>query len=195
MAFYRCMTNSGGGGDTFEPSTDGIQFNNEIIKLPITLDANHRIKVEFYIPNYINNMNIVGNTSGNYDWFNLTQWQNAYGFASSRGDGVTYSANASLTGWHSFDFNNNSKVLMDNDYVLDGQGDPLVVNPLTNAYNAYTIGYRRDTADFIGKIKRFTIWDNTDDSLVCDLQAYGKNGDADCLYDVVNDKFYVPYAR
>lgn len=192
MAYFQCGL---GGSGVFCPSDDGVQYTTEFTILPFTMNANYRIKTEFYVPTYVNNMTIVGNSGYNsYSWFNLTQWQNAYGFGSGRGDGTTYSTNAELTGWHTFDFNNSGYVYFDEVQVVDGSSNPIVVSPLDNANLRYTIGYR-DTVDLTGKIKRFTIWDNTDDSLVCDLQAYGFNGSADCLLDVVNGKIYTPWAR
>lgn len=177
---------------SFEPSIDGVQFNAEGIRLPFTLNANHRVKVDFFVDEYKVNMNIVGNTANNYQRFHLTQYNNKYYTTGSPSYDIIITA--SLTGRHTYDFNTNSNIKFDDVVVVDNQGNPITIAPETYSTIYYTIGFR-NTVDFTGKIYRFTIWDNTDDSLVCDLQAYGKNGDADCLYDVVNDKIYVPQKR
>lgn len=193
MPYYHCVTgNGGGGGDTFGPSTDGVQFNAGVIRLPFSLNANYRIKVDFSVDAYTSNMSIVGNTAANYQRFHLTQYNNKYYTTGSPSSDIIITAN--LTGRHTYDFNTNSNIKFDDVVVEDGQGNPVTIAPETYSTIYYTIGYR-NTTDFTGKIYRFTIWDNTDDSLVCDLQAYGKNGDADCLYDVVNDKIYAPQTR
>lgn len=190
MAYFQCGL---GGSGVFCPSDDGVQFTSEVIKLPFSSNANYRIKVEFYVAVYVNDMNIVGNTYREYRWFHLTQYNNRW--YSSYGSGVgEFDFAGGLTGWHTYDFNNNSYVYFDDVQVVNEQQVPIVVNPVDRADNYYTIGYR-DTVDLTGKIKRFTIWDNTDDSLVCDLQAYGFNGSADCLLDVVNGKIYTPRSR
>lgn len=193
MPFYHCTAGTGGGGgDTFEPASDGIQFNAEVIRLPFTLNANHRVKVDFSVDAYTANMCIVGNTAANYQRFHLTQYNNKYYTTGSPSTDIIITA--TLTGRHTYEFNTNSNIKFDDVVVEDSQGNPVTIAPETYSTIYYTIGWR-NTTDFTGKIYRFTIWDNTDDSLVCDLQAYGKNGDADCLYDVVNDKIYAPQKR
>ena len=195
MAWFRSnIASSGGGGGTpFLPSTDGVQFNTEIIRLPFSSNANYRIKVEFYVAEYVNDMDIVGNTYRGYTWFHLTQYNNRWYSSSGNGSGE-FNFVGGLTGWHTYDYNNDSYVYFDDVQVVNDQQVPITVNPADRADNYYTIGYRGNR-DFIGKIKRFTIWNNTDDSLVCDLQAYGPNGNAYCLYDVVNNKIYAPQPK
>lgn len=187
MAFYRCTI-----GDSFGPSTSGVQFTNECVVLPHQLRSTDVVKVDFEVDSYIENMVVLGNTNAFYQQFFLSAYVNKFLTTDSNGFMTIYMGNFA-SGRHTFEWNVDGHIKFDGDFIVDGQGNPITISP-ADFDCTYTIGYR-GAKEFTGRIHSLSITNGSTDELICDLRAYGKNGAANCLYDVVNDKIYAPQLR
>jgi len=173
------------GGLNFE---EYLEFNSEYIYLPIALNSNHRVYVEFQLNGYTSQMQILGNTAGNTSNFYCGLWNGlgANNFYVRTSDGEHYQALSDYTIKHTLDVNNNGKVLVDNVEWYSG-----VVNTDNNV--KYTIGYRNAT-DFTGKIFRFFIYDTVNDEYLIDLRPISV-GNTHCMYDIINELVYLKQSR
>jgi len=165
-----------------------LEFNDENIFLPITLNSNHRVYVEFQLNGYTSQLQILGNTAGNTSNFYCGLWNGAgaNNFYVRTSNGEHYQALSDYTVKHALDVNNDGKVLVDDVEWYSG-----VVN--TNSNARYTIGYRNAT-DLTGKIFRFYIYDTVNDEYLCDLRPVTiKN--THCMYDIINEQIYTKVKR
>lgn len=183
---------SGGSGGSFGPSENGLQFNNEYINLPFQLRSTDVVKVDFTIDSYIEDMVVLGNSNGFYQQFFLVLYIGDF-YTTNSNSLQSIDLGSFTSGRHTFEWNINGNIKFDDEFVVDGQGDPIVISPADWNYT-YTIGYR-NAQQFTGQIHRFTIIDGSTSNLICDLLPYGLNKQAQCLYDVVNDKIYAPMTR
>lgn len=173
------------GGLNFE---EYLEFNEEYINLPIALNSDHRVYVEFQLSGYVSQLQILGNTAGNTSNFYVGLWSGAgaNNFYVRTSDGEHYRVLSDYTAKHTLDVNNNGKVLVDGVEWYSG-----VVN--TNSNARYTIGYRNAT-DYTGKIFRFYIYDTVNDEYLCDLRPVTiKN--THCMYDIINEQIYTKVKR
>lgn len=173
-----------GSGEAKPTVYDNLVFNNaNAANLPYTIDSDYEIEVDFTVPNYINNMPVIGN-SGSSRNLHLTQYNNKW--YSSNGT-AEFNFTASTTGRHTYVINRNGKCLFDNTEVGD-------YTPTTIATTYLTVAWRADTnAKLTGTIHEYKIKSISTGNLIADYvpaKITSKYlGDRIGLYDRINDTF------
>lgn len=165
-----------------------LDFDNEFIILPYTLNSNHRIYVEFQLDAYESALQILGNSAGSTGYFYAGLW-NGLGlnnFYVKTSDGEHYQVLSDYTKKNTLDVNNDGNVLINNSQWFRGQ-----IASASNVF--YTIGFR-NAIDFKGKIYRFFIYDTVNDEYICDLRPVTV-GNMHFLYDIINNLLYTKLKR
>ena len=176
-----------GGGDSIELLDSGVYFDNEMIRLPIALNANHKVFLDFQLDAYTTQMQILGNSAGNTSNFYVGLWNGlgANNFYVRTSDGEHYQVLSDYTARHTLAINDNGAVKVDDTSWYNG-----TINTASNVY--YTIGYRgNDALGLTGTIFRFYIYDTVNDEYLIDLRPAKVGSDGEpFLYDVINKVGY-----
>lgn len=178
-------TRSGGG--SIELLDSGIHFDNEMVRLPIALNSNHKVFVDFQLDSYQTQLQILGNSAG--DTYNLYVglWNGlgANNFYVRTSDGEHYQVLSDYSARHTLVINDNGAVKIDDTSWYNG-----TVNTNSSVY--YTIGFRGSSASgMTGTINRFYIYDTVNDEYLIDLvPARVGSGGEPFLYNVINKVGY-----
>lgn len=180
------------GGSAQEDSVillpNGIHFDNEMVRLPIALNSNHRVFVDFQLDQYQSQLQILGNSAGDTSNFYVGLWngtgQDRFYVRTSGGEQNTILSD--YTARHTLDINNNGRMLIDGVDWMAG-----AVNTSSSVY--YTIGFRGVSGanGMTGNIFRFYVYDTVNDEYLVDLRParIGAGGDS-FMYDVINKVGY-----
>lgn len=174
-------TRSGGGSVT----PDYCDFCNEYIELPFTPNTNHKVFVDYELPMYINQLQILGNTRGSTSSFYHGIYNNNLYVYTNNGE--QHFSNSTWDDRHVLIVNDSGRV------TYDGV-DKFAGTPNTDTQGGrYTIGYRNSGVELIGRIYRFYIYDTVNDEYVCDLMPTWDNvNNRTALKDIINNVVYTP---
>ena len=168
---------------------DYCDFCNEYIELPFKLNANHKIFVDYELPTYINQLQILGNTTGTPSSFYHGLYGDRIYVYTNNGENNWSTSGITVGSRHTLIVNDNGRV------VFDGV-DKMAGTPNTDQNVHYTIGYRGASFEFIGKMYRFYIYDTVNDEYLCDLvPIWDSEHNRTALKDIINDIVYIPSRR
>lgn len=174
----------GGGGGSVTP--DYCDFCNEYIELPFTPNANHKVFVDYELPMYINQLQILGNTRGTASSFYHGLYNyNMYVYTAS-GERNWSTSGITVEGRHTLTVNDNGRIIFD-------EVDKTAGTPNTDTQAHYTIGYRGSGVQLTGRVYRFYIYDTVNDEYVCDLlPTWDSENNRTALKDIINNVVYTP---
>lgn len=165
---------------------DYCDFCNEYIELPFALNANHKVFVDYELPEYINQLQILGNTTGAPSSFYHGLYGDRFYIYTDSGEHNWSTYGITVEGRHTLIVNDSGRV------VFDGV-DKMAGTPNTNQNVHYTIGYRGASFEFIGKIYRFYIYNTVNDEYLCDLMPiWDSEHNRTALEDIINNVVYTP---
>ena len=177
MTWFRCI-GSNGGGDS-KTVVRYASFNGSgYITLPYTVSADYKITVDYYIPKYVDNMAIIGSTSGSLNSTyspHLTLFSNKYytGAGTSEANFV-----GSTVGRHNVIINTNNKVIFDGIEVAN-------YTPVDGT-NVLTIGFRDIAPNkFVGKIYEYKIESISTGDIICHIKPIKYQGEL-VFRDIIN---------
>lgn len=178
---------SGGGVSTELTAYDYAEFNGgSYIALPLTVDADYKITVDFYIPNYVHNMGVIGTNQTGSSRLHLTEYNNKWYASTGNGEQAFYK---SLTGRHIFVNNVGGKNTFDGDAVTN-------YTPTTLTSHRLAIGTSQGSATtfFRGKIYSYKIESIASGDVILDIiPAQLKIDDyiiKEGLFDTISKRFY-----
>lgn len=175
-------TGGQGGGGSVTP--DYCDFCNEYIELPFTPNANHKVFVDYELPMYINQLQILGNTRGTPSSFYHGIYNNNLYVYTNNGE--IHFSNSTWGGRHVLIVNDSGRVTYD-------EVDKSAGTPNTDTQAHYTIGYRGSGVQLTGRVYRFYIYDTVNDEYICDLMPTWDNVNSrTALKDIINNVVYTP---
>lgn len=173
MTWFRCIENNGGDSKTV---VRYASFNGSgYITLPYTVSADYKITVDYYIPKYVDNMAIIGNTvSGDYT--HLTLFSSRY-YTTTGSAETNFAGNT--VGRHTFINNVNNHNSLDSEDVTS-------YTPTDNSNATLTIGYRYGAPyKFAGRIYEYKIESISTGDIICDIKPIKYQGEL-VFRDIIN---------
>lgn len=174
MTWFRCI-GSNGGGDS-KTVVRYASFNGSgYITLPYTVSADYKITVDYYVPKYVDNMAIIGNTvSGDYT--HLTLFSSRY-YTTTGSAETNFAGNT--VGRHTFINNVNNHNSLDSEDVTS-------YTPTDNSNATLTIGYRYGAPNnFVGKIYEYKIESISTGDIICHIKPTKYQGEL-VFRDIIN---------
>lgn len=174
MTWFRCM-GSNGGGDS-KTVVRYASFNGSgYITLPYTVSADYKITVDYYVPKYVDNMAIIGNTvSGDYT--HLTLFSSRY-YTTTGSAETNFAGNT--VGRHTFINNVNNHNSLDSEDVTS-------YTPTDNSNATLTIGYRYGAPyKFVGRIYEYKIESISTGDIICHIKPTKYQGEL-VFRDIIN---------
>lgn len=161
------------------------------VELPYTLNADHKITVDFNTSETYNNQAVIGNSAG-ANYIHLTQYNSKW-YTSSGTSEINFSE--STTGKHTFVVNDNGHLTFDGTNVAS-------YTPTTNNNIGYWLPSRNDSSGYLpftGYIYSYKIESISNGTVICELKPVKltvRHNDAvlETLYgfiDIINDVFYM----